>query len=274
MFLKKKNIHCIIQCRMSSSRLPAKIFLPGPTKTLIEHLLERLKKSKFLKKIIIATTNNSNDDFTYNFLRNKNDIFRGSEKNVLERYYNCAKKYKSEIIVRITSDCPLMDYRLIDEMIEFFLKGDCDYLSNIHPPSLPDGFDIEIFTFKSLEISYRNAKKSFQKEHVTPYIWDQPNKFNISNFSTNLKDKKLHEKYRLTLDYIEDYLVIFEIYNKLYKKNKFFSYIDIIKTIIKNKNLTKKNSKLIKVNWYGLYLKKLKSIKSKDTKIISNYSNK
>ena len=274
MFLKKKNIHCIIQCRLSSSRLPAKIFLPGPTKTLIEHLLERLKKSKFLKKIIIATTNNSNDDFTYNFLRNENDIFRGSEKNVLERYYNCAKKYKSEIIVRITSDCPLMDYRLIDEMIEFFLKKDCDYLSNIHPPSLPDGFDIEIFTFKSLETSYKNAKESFQKEHVTPYIWDQPNKFNISNFSTNLKDKKLYEKYRLTLDYIEDYLVIFEIYNKLYKKNKFFSYIDIINVIKKNKNLTKKNNKLIKVNWYGLYLKKLKSIKLKDNKIISNYINK
>ena len=274
MFLKKKNIHCIIQCRLSSSRLPAKIFLPGPTKTLIEHLLERLKKSKFLKKIIIATTNNSNDDFTYNFLRNENDIFRGSEKNVLERYYNCAKKYKSEIIVRITSDCPLMDYRLIDEMIEFFLKKDCDYLSNIHPPSLPDGFDIEIFTFKSLETSYKNAKESFQKEHVTPYIWDQPNKFNISNFSTNLKDKKLYEKYRLTLDYIEDYLVIFEIYNKLYKKNKFFSYIDIINVIKKNKNLKKNNNKLIKVNWYGLYLKKLKSIKLKDTKIISNYINK
>ena len=106
--------------------------------------MERLDESKYLKKIIIATTNNSNDDYTYNFLRNKKNIFRGSEKNVLERYYKCAKHYKSEIIVRITSDCPLMDYRLIDEMIEYFLKNDCDYLSNIHPPSLPDGFDVEI----------------------------------------------------------------------------------------------------------------------------------
>ena len=257
MYLKNKQIHCIVQCRLSSSRLPAKIFLPGPKKTLIEHLLERLKKSKYIKKVIIATTSNPNDDFTCKFLEKKNNIFRGSEENVLERYYKCAKRYKSKIIVRVTSDCPLMDYRLIDEMIESFWKKDCDYLSNIHPPSLPNGFDIEIFTIDALEIAHQKAKKLFQKEHVTPYIWKQPNKFKILNYSHNQDDKRSYKKYRLTLDYLEDYLVIYEVYKKLYDKNKFFSYKDVIKFLKKNKKIPKKNLKFIKAKWYGPYLKNL-----------------
>ena len=268
---KNFNIHCIVQCRLSSSRLPAKIFLPGIKKPLIEHLLERLGKSKYLNKIIVATTNNLNDDYINNFLKKKIDIFRGSETNVLERYFKCATHYNSEIIIRITSDCPLMDYRLIDDMIEYFLKNNFDYLSNIHPPSLPDGFDIEIFSYESLKKAFKNAKKNFQKEHVTPYIWDQPKKFKLANYHHQLKDKKLYEKYRLTLDYLEDYLVIFKIFKSLYKKNKFFSYKDILKLIKKNKQITSLNKKFIKVNWYGLYLDKLNSIKKKDTKIVSNY---
>ena len=242
--------------------------MPGPKKTLIEHLIQRLKKSKYLKKIIIATTINSNDDFTYKYLKEKNYVYRGSENNVLERYYKCAKQHKSQIIVRITSDCPLMDHRLIDEMIKFFINNKCDYLSNIHPPSLPDGFDVEIFTFQSLKRAYEGANKSFQTEHVTPYMWDQPNKFKILNYTTSLPDLRLYERYRLTLDYLEDYLVIYQIYKKLYFKDKFFSYNKVIQTIKKHKDITKKNRKFIKVNWYRLYLDKLKSIKKKDTKII------
>ena len=127
------------------------------------------------------------------------------------RYYECAKFYKSDIVVRITSDCPLMDSKIIDEMIREFEKKNCDFLSNIHPPSYPDGFDVEIFSFKALSKARFNAKKNFQKEHVTPYIWDNPDKFVIENYWPHYIKKTLHNSYRLTLDYLEDFILIAKI---------------------------------------------------------------
>ena len=267
----KKKIHCIIQCRMSSTRLPAKIFLPGPKMPLIDHLIERIKFSKKINKIIIAAHNTKKNNFIKDYFKKKIDVFCGDEKNVLNRYYKCAKFYKSDIVVRITSDCPLMDYRIIDHMIDYFNEQNCDYLSNVHPPSYPDGFDIEIFTYHSLGIANKLAKKNFQKEHVTPYIWDNPKLFKIKNYWPIYIKKTLHNSHRLTLDYLDDFILISKIYKALYKKKKKFSFFDIMNYLKKNPNDTKINKKLIKVNWYSLYLDKLKTIKKKDTK---NYFNK
>jgi spore coat polysaccharide biosynthesis protein SpsF len=161
-----------------------------------------------------------------------------------------------------------MDYRIIDLMIKKYNEKKIDYLSNIHPPTLPDGFDIEIFTFEALKKTYLSANQDFQKEHVTPFIWDNPKKFLIKNFVYK-KIKNLYNKYRLTLDYKEDYYVISKIYNALYFKNKFFSLEDILKYINKNPSIMI-NKKFIKVNWYKDHLKKLKTIKKKDTKNIKN----
>ena len=158
----RKKIHCIVQCRLSSSRLPAKIFLPGPNKPLIDHLIERLNYSKNIDKIILAIPKSDKNNFINDYFNKKISLYRGDEFNVLKRYFYCAKNFKSDIIIRITSDCPLMDFRIIDEMIKKFLDDDCDYLSNVHPPSYPDGFDVEIFTFNALKKAYKSAKKNFQ----------------------------------------------------------------------------------------------------------------
>ena len=178
------------------------------------------------------------------------------------------KKHKTDIVVRITSDCPLMDYRIIDEMLIEFKKNNFDYYSNIHPPSFPDGFDIEIFTFDALKKAFKNSKKNFQKEHVTPYIWDNPKLFKIENFKRKKIENNLYEKYRLTLDFIEDYVLIKKIYDKLYFKDKNFSFSKIHKFLKENNSLVQINKKYIKFNWYALYLNKLKSISKKDTKLI------
>lgn len=260
------NIHCIIQARVSSSRLPAKVLLNTCGKPLLMHLIDRIKKSKKITKIIVATSKEIEDDLIY-FLckKNKIDVFRGSLTNLLSRYYFCAKRFKSDIIVRITSDCPLMDFNLIDKMITAYINRPVDYLSNIHPPTYPDGFDIEIFSFKTLKKIKRFAKKNYETEHVTPYLWDNPHLFKLMNYS-EFKDDSLYRKYRLTLDYKEDFYVISKIYDNLYSKNKFFTLNEILKYLKKNKKILI-NKKLIKVNWYGKIYKKLKTISQKDTNL-------
>lgn len=264
------NFICIIQARIASSRLLGKILLPGYKKPLLEHLVERVKKSKKLDKIVIATSKNLEDDVVYEFCKSKKiSVYRGHPDNLLKRYYDCAKFYGANNIVRITSDCPLMDYRLIDKMIEIYSKfKDVDYLSNVHPPTFPDGFDIEIFNFDILKKTYLNAKKEYEKEHVTPYIWDNPKLFKIYNYS--LKNQNYFNKYRLTLDYKEDYYLIWNIFKKLYIKEKYFSFERII-TFLKNNPKYVVNKKYIKVNWMGYYFKNLKTINKKYTKTEKKY---
>ena len=193
MLKMKKKIICIVQARVNSSRLPGKILLNGFNKPLIIHLIERLKKSKFISNIIIATTDSKLDKIISTLCKQiKIDCFRGNESDVLSRYFYCAKKFNGQIIARITSDCPLMDVNIVDKAIKTFLNSEVDYTSNIHPPSEPDGFDVEIFSFEALRKSFYHAKKSYEREHVTPYIWDNPKVFKIINFSYLNKEKKYH----------------------------------------------------------------------------------
>ena len=263
----KKNISCIVQARMGSSRLPGKILLTGYDKPLLIHLVERIKKSKKIDKVIVATTNNKLDNIIFNLCKkNKIDVFRGEEKDVLTRYLTCAKKFKTSTIVRITSDCPLIDHQIIDDMLKKYEKGNYDFYGNTHPATFPDGYDIEIFSYEALKKSHFNVKNSFQREHVTPYIWDNPKKFLIGNYRNKKKNYQNH--YRLTLDFIEDYYVISFIYNNLYPKKKLFKFKDVINFLKKNKYILKINKKYIKVNWYSKHMNKLKTITNKDTKII------
>lgn len=259
---------CIVQARLSSSRLPGKILLPGYNKPLLFHLIERLKRSKLIDKVIIATSKNPLDDIIFNLcLSRKVDVFRGSMNDLLDRYYKCAKTFKANHIVRITSDCPLMDPKIIDLMLKKYHSiKKIDYMSNVHPPSYPDGFDIEIFSFGALEKAYKLSKKNYEREHVTPYIWDNPKKFKIFNYS-NLRNNKLYNKFRLTLDYKEDFFVIWNIFKNLYPKNKYFKFKEIINFLLKNPKILK-NNYLIKVNWYRDHYTKLKTITKKDIKII------
>ena len=218
----RKKITCIIQARLASTRLPAKILLYGYDKPLLLHLVERVKKSKNIKKVIIATTNKEIDEPIVELCKkNKIDYFCGHPTNLLKRYYDCAKKYKIENILRITSDCPLIDHRIIDKVITEYKKFDYDYVSNINPTTTPDGFDTEIFQFKVLKQVYLQAKKKHELEHVTPYIWDNPKKFRIHNVKI-FKNNNYYNKYRLTLDYLEDYYVINKLYNFFYKKKNTF----------------------------------------------------
>ena len=168
--LTKKKIVAIIQARVTSSRFPNKIFQKIKNKSLIDILIERIKKSKRINKIVLAIPNNIENKIIKKKVKNSVPIFYGSEKDVLDRYYRAAKKFKANIIVRICGDCPLIDPKVIDNIIETYNKNDFDYVSNTIDPTFPDGLDVEVFNFEVLKKTWKEAKTDKERENVTEYI--------------------------------------------------------------------------------------------------------
>ena len=175
------KVTAIIQARMGSQRLPGKVLKKAyKDLTLIEVLLKRLSQSKLIDNIVIATSENKDNEPLIDLVKRLNyDIYIGSEDNVLDRYYQAAKLDAADIVVRITGDCPLVDPSLVDDVISKIISSKLDYVSNNYPPTYPDGLDVEAFKFESLEIANNLADKPHQKEHVTPYFRES-GKFKMS----------------------------------------------------------------------------------------------
>jgi spore coat polysaccharide biosynthesis protein SpsF len=241
------NVVAIIQARNGSTRLPNKIFLKLMDKFLLYHVVERLKPSQEINNIVVATTTSSNDNSVQEWcLKNSIDFYRGSEKNVLGRYYHAALKYKADIIIRITADDPFKDYRLIDEAVKILKKNKYDFVCNNNPVSFPEGLDVEVLSMDALTKSFFNSTSNFEKEHVTQYIHR-----NKSRFKTfNIKNNKNYSHYRWTIDTKDDYLFATEIYNYLYINNKIFLTENIYKLLEKKPKLLKINNKVIKSDLY------------------------
>ena len=230
-------ITCIIQARMGSTRLPGKTMEKiTKDKRVIDFVVEQLKFSKIIEKIIVAIPDSIEDDVTYNHLLSKKiQTYRGSLKNVLDRYYQCAKNTSSSVIVRVTADCPLIDPEIVDKVITKFIKNKFDYVSNTHPRTFPYGTETEVFSFNALEKAWNETSNDFDREHVTPYFYKNPNKFSIGN----VIQEKNQSNYRWTIDYNEDLELVKYIANNIIKKPILTN--DIINLIIKNPNLLKIN---------------------------------
>jgi len=241
MEFKKNKVLAIIQARYSSSRFPGKVLKIINKKTLLEILIKRLSKSKYISKIIVACSLNDKDSKIIDICKKlKIDYFAGSENNVLDRFYKSAKKSKIENIVRITGDCPLIDSEIVDIVIKNFFLNKVDYASNTNPPTFPDGLDVEIFKFNALENAYLNAKNDHEREHVTPYIIK-----NKEFKKFNLKNSQDISWLRLTLDEERDFQVIKEIVRN-FKNNLYFNLNDIFNLYKKDKNIFLLNSNLIR----------------------------
>ena len=205
-------IGCIIQARMGSSRLPGKVLMKsGNGMPLLYHVINQLRHCSKVKNLVIATTTNQEDDEIEKFADNNSvNVFRGSEKDVLDRYFQCAKKYSFSTIVRITSDCPLIDPQIVDKVIERFFSGNYDYATNTLIRTFPIGTDAEVFSFSALETAWKNAQLPSEREHVTPHLR------NKGNFKTiNVENDTNISNLRLTVDRIEDFELINEILNNL-----------------------------------------------------------
>jgi len=227
------NFSIIIEARLNSTRLPKKILMKIKKYSFLEYLVRRLKLVKKAKNIIIATTDNeSNQEIIKIALRNKIKYFKGSEKNVLQRVIKTAKKFKCQNIVRITSDCPIIDPKIVDLAIESFKNNKCDYLSNAIVRSFPDGMDVEVFKLSSLIKSYKFAKNARFKEWTTWSIRNNPKKFKIINLIA--PDELNWPELGLTLDEYPDFIFLKKIIMH-YKESIKFNCTDIINLINKNK---------------------------------------
>ena len=174
----------IIQARMGSSRLPGKVMKELNNQIMIDLLLKRLSRSACLSQIIVATTDNKEDNNFADHLSTEGvTVFRGSSDNVLSRYYECAKDVQADVVVRITGDCPLVDPKLVDEIVTKFITSKVDYVSNTISPTFPDGLDVEVFSFHALKYAFENATINYDKEHVTPFLKNSPaiKKINVKN---------------------------------------------------------------------------------------------
>ncbi len=239
----------IIQARMSSTRLPGKILKEIQGKPMLELLVERLRRCKKLDKIVIATSNNEKDAATVALAKKINcHYFVGDENDVLDRFYQAAKKFQADVIVRITGDCPLHDPKLIDSVIAFYLKNKdkYDYVSNVDPPTFPDGLDMWVFPFKTLERAWKEAKLASEREHVCPYIWNNPHLFRIGHYES----KTDYSHLRWTVDDQTDFGFVKSIFDRLYPQRKIFYMRDILDLLEKHPELHKSQEDKIRDEGY------------------------
>ena len=231
--MKRKTV-AIIQARMSSTRLPGKVLLDICGKPALEHVIDRVKRCTQIDEIVIATTQDEGDKVLVDKAKEFGvGFYTGDTFDVLSRYYNAAKKYEADIIVRITSDCPLIDPGLTDDIVLFYKEHDYDLVANLVNPDVstrtyPNGLDTEVFSFKTLEDTFLKADQKYQREHVTIYMHETiENKYCYRNDID-------YSDYRWTLDTKEDYELICSIYKNLYKDNMNFTWLDVIRFVQKN----------------------------------------
>ena len=222
---------------MGSNRLPGKVLMQLNGETILSSLLKQLSYSKFLNRKIIATTINPEDDVIENFAKTNNiELFRGSSHDVLDRYYQCAKHFSLQHIVRITADNPLLDPEILDEVITLYEKGNFDYVNNFTKRTFPYGSEVEIFPFSVLEKTWRNAKTSYDREHVTPYIYNNLNEFSLKCIECTTNYSHL----RWTVDKADDLKLVQIIRSKIKKRPILMN--DIIELFSKEQNLIKINT--------------------------------
>lgn len=217
----------IIEARMKSSRLPGKVLRPILGKPMLELLIERLKQSKQLDEIVVATTVFESDEPIEALTQRLNvGCFRGSEDDVLDRVLKAAQQYSADIVVEITADCPMIEAEKIDAMLLSYQYMDYDFMANRLDGSYPPGLGMRIFWRKTLERVAILTQDPVDHEHVTLYVWEHPETFSLYHFQNNL-DKKYWDL-RLTVDTEEDFVFIRSIFEELYHRNPAFNLYDII----------------------------------------------
>jgi spore coat polysaccharide biosynthesis protein SpsF len=238
-----RRVGAIIQARMNSSRLPGKVLLAAAGKPLLEHLMDRLRHSTSLGFAAIATSTEPADDPIAALCGARGiPIFRGSELDVLDRYYQAARHFQLDVVVRITSDCPLIDPGLVDFMVEFFLAHYLSYdlVTNRHPLTFPDGLDVDVMSMAGLSRAWRDAATPFQREHTIPYFWECGLRvYNVAH------PDNLFARYRWTLDYWEDYLHLKQIFEALYSPDRLFTTDEIVAFLESHPEVTALNARYL-----------------------------
>lgn len=239
--INQKKVVGTVQARMSSSRLPGKVLMPLAGEPALKRLVGRMRKSRYIDEVIVATTINKEDDKIIEFCNaNKIEFHRGSEYDVLKRILDASKNAGADIMVAITGDCPLVDYRQIDEVLEVLVSGDYDYVSNSIERSFPDGCDIQAFYTTVLEEVDKLTQNPIDRVHGTYYIYQHPERYKLKNIKA--EGKMYWPDLGITLDEPGDYKLINIIFESLLPiYGLYFSAEDVVDFLLKNPELVKIN---------------------------------
>lgn len=233
------SVLCVLQARMSSTRLPGKVLLPILGKPMLALQLERIRLAHRVDGLTVATSSQATDDGIESLCRTMGvDCYRGSLNDVLDRFYQAARRHRAAHVMRLTGDCPLTDPELLDALVELHLREGSDYSSNVHDRTYPDGLDVEIFTFAALEQAWSTARTPFEREHVTPWMYcTGPDLKRCA-----LKDSQDRSALRWTVDYPEDYAFVTRVFEALYPCNLAFTAKDIYRLLAEHPEIAALNA--------------------------------
>lgn len=256
----------VVQARTGSSRLPGKVLMPLGGAPLLARMLERVIAATTRFDVLLATTTDASDDAVVAIGRRAGvGVFRGHPTDLLDRHVMAARAARADWVVKIPSDCPLIDPRVIDRVLAA-RAADVDFVSNLHPATYPDGNDVEAMTMDALEIAHREATRPLEREHTTPFLWERPDRFRLRNvaWETGLDYSMSH---RFTIDYPEDYAFIQAVYDALYVPGRApFSLDAILDLLQKRPDVFALNHRYAGVNWYRHHLDELTTIDATKTR--------
>ena len=260
----------VVQARTGSTRLPGKVLLPVAGAPLLVRMLERVLAARTRFELVVATTGLPEDDGLADLVHRFGvRVFRGHPTDLLDRHYRAARAARADAVVKIPSDCPLIDPAAIDRVLSAFLSepGRYDFVSNLHPPSWPDGNDVEVMTLAALERAHRSASARHEREHTTPYLWDRPERFRVGNvlWETGLD---LSMSHRFTLDYPDDYTLVAAVYEALWKPDRpVFPLAAVLALLDERPELRAINARYAGVNWYRHHLGELRTVPAAATRL-------
>jgi spore coat polysaccharide biosynthesis protein SpsF len=264
----------VVQARTGSTRLPGKVLLPVAGAPLLLRMLERVRAARTLSEVVVATTTEAVDEPVRELARRAGvRCTSGHPTDLLDRHYQAAvecglSEAAADVVVKIPSDCPLIDPAVIDQVIGFHLEQPerFDFVSNLHPPTWPDGHDVEVVPLPVLAAARREAVRPHEREHTTPFIWDQPRRFRIGNVRWET-GRDLSMSHRFTIDYAEDYAFVSAVYDALWTPRRpLFGLAEILELLAARPEVYQLNRRWAGVNWYRDHLGELATVGAEQTR--------
>ena len=247
------KIVVVVQARLGSSRLPGKVLLPLAGKPLLQRMLERVLAAREPDEVMVATTTAPEDEPIRQLVSELGlRVASGHPTDLLDRHVGAARAAGADVMVKVPSDCPLIDPAVIDTVIACYRRaaGAVDFVTNLHPPSWPDGNDVEVVPMEVLETAWREALRPHEREHTTPFIWDQPERFRLLNVRSDL-GRDLSATHRFTIDYREDYELIARVYDALWRPERpIFPLAEILALIEREPAIAALNARWAGHSWH------------------------
>ena len=267
--MSMERIVVVCQVRTGSRRLPHKVLLPLAGRPLVVRFLERVSRCRLASDIVVATTTDPEDDVIEELCTHEGyEVYRGHPTDLLDRHYQVGRMKGADAIVKVPSDCPLIDPDVIDAVIACYRSsnGMLDYVSNLHPPTWPDGNDVEVMRMGALENAWQRANRPFEREHTTPWFWNENPDIRLENVVLP-SGLDLSAQHRWTIDYPEDYILLKAVFDDLYHVQPRFTTNDVLAYLDAHPEVRAVNAHLRGVCWYGDHLAELPTIDPKTVRL-------